>query len=158
MRTGLTATLRAALNAPGTGEGLILLITLTHAGWATVRYTNNTRDVVSRGNTYTALKLSGRLPPELDGPVEVPLMLDSTDPAFSKDVAVAPLEDGTATMEAVKLSDYNTVEASAVFKIRHAHYNDDTAILQLTLAYEPLLDSPWPGLTFNPVRSPDLFR
>ena len=157
MSRALTATLTAALNAPSTGEAVALLLTLVHSTFGTKRLLNDNRDLVSRGNTYTALAFLGEFPADLDGVGSGTLLLDGTDPAFVADIRAAKGTPIDITMEVVRLDAPDTVEASAYFQARVQGVDPDGATIQLDCAHEPVQEEAFPGPSYDPVKTPDLF-
>jgi hypothetical protein len=159
----ISATLKAALHANRAGEGLLLLVTFSHASWGVRRFVANTKDVVSRGNTFTGWGIEGEFPDDLEGAVEVTLLMDARDRTFLDLVRAAGGTAPTAVIEAVKISAPDTVEVSAYFEFRGRDSSDTGTpttgrVLQITMAHEPLGGDACPGVLFTPASDPDLWR
>lgn len=156
MSRATSSALNQALNAHSHGKRLRALLTLTHATFGTKRLVNDTRDVVSRGNTYTSHPFTGELPSDAEGPASGTFLVDAIDKAFSADLRGAKTAI-TVLLEAVRLDAPDTVEASAIFETRAREYDDEAGTIQLDCAHEPVQDEPYPGPTYDPQRAPDLF-
>jgi hypothetical protein len=66
-RAGVSLTALAMMHAQSTGDGLLILVTISHASLTTpLRYVNNPVDVISRGDTYVALAYDVTLPAEVE--------------------------------------------------------------------------------------------
>jgi hypothetical protein len=69
-----------AVLAPETGQVFLHLLTIETSGGAVLRFTDNTQDVVSRGETFTASAFTVILPEQgSDGPRPCRLAIDNTD-------------------------------------------------------------------------------
>jgi hypothetical protein len=163
MSRNVSATFRAALQASRSGEGLLLLISISHASFATQRFVANTKDVVSRGNVFTGWGFEGEFPNDLETSVETTLNMDARDRTFLDLVRAATGSPPTVLLEAVTLTTPDTVEASAYFEFRARDPGDEGVptrgrSLQLTLSYEPLGRDAYPGVLFTPASDPDLWR
>ena len=56
----------AALNAETTTSAFLTCLEVTHSQFATIRLVNNTEDITSGGNVYTAFPFLPTLPPDTD--------------------------------------------------------------------------------------------
>lgn len=154
-RTFSAAALREML-AQTSGEVFHQLLTLSHPSITTVRVVDNTEDVDSRGNTYTAFPFSLSLPADATERLPVAeLTLSNVDRRLIDEVRSisGPI---TATLEIVTSTTPDTVEVGPfVFDIISVRFNKET--LTATLAYEPILAEPYPADSFDPQHFPGLF-
>lgn len=154
MRT-ISTNARAALYAAQSDEVWLQLLTVEHDDIATpIRLVCNTEDVVSRGDTYTAFPFEISIPATAQETVE--LVVDNVTRELIEEVRGidTPL---TLTLEVVLASDPDTVEAGPfAFQSRAVEY--DVQRMRFTLAYEPLLQEPFPAYTYTPIEYPGLFQ
>ncbi len=146
---------RAALYAAQTDDVWLQLLTIEHADIVTpIRLVNNTEDVVSRGDTYTAFAFDLSLPATAQESVE--LTVDNVTRELIDEVRTidTPL---TITMEIVRAADPDTVEAGP-FEYQSRAVEYDVQRMRFTLAYEPLLNEPFPAHTYTPIDYPGLFQ
>lgn len=155
MSRTLSANARAALYAAASDEVWLQLITIEHASIGTpIRLVNNTEDIVSGGETFTAFAFELLLP--ATDAMQVELVVDNVTRELITEVRSidTPLD---ITLEIVLASDPDTVEAGPfVFQSRAVEY--DVQRLRLTLAYEPLLQEPFPAGEYTPLDYPGLFQ
>lgn len=151
-----SAPLIAALSGHSTGDVLLALLTLTHSSFGTKRLVNDTEDLVSGGDTFTAFAFGGTLPQDLDGPATGSFLLDGADPAFVADLLAAG-PGVEVLLEAVRLLTPDTIEGTAIFQGKAREYDEEAGTLQLDCAHEPVQDDPFPGFTYDPQRAPDVF-
>lgn len=154
-RTISPATLREMF-AQETDSVFLVLLTLEHPDMETIRVVNNTEDIVSRGNVYTAFPFDARLPPDVSEQLgTVALTISNVDRRLIDEIRVieGPI---AATMEVITASAPNVVEVGPLeFDMVDSEYNVDS--ITSTLAYEPILDEPFPAGTFNPQQFPAIF-
>lgn len=154
MRT-LSTNARAALYAAQSDEVWLQLLTVEHSAIATpIRIVANTENIVSRGETYTAFPFQISLPATSAESVE--LVVDNVTRELIEEVRGidTPL---TLTLEVVLASAPDTVEAGPfAFQSRAVEY--DVQRMRFTLAYEPLLQEPFPAYTYTPLDYPGLFQ
>jgi hypothetical protein len=62
MSNSLSNSLLAQLFAQQSGDPFLVLVTISHSSFNTIRLVNNTENIVSRGNTYQAFPVRVRLP------------------------------------------------------------------------------------------------
>jgi ABC-type Fe3+-hydroxamate transport system substrate-binding protein len=149
------AALREML-AQTSGEVFHQLLTISHPDMTTIRVVDNTQDVVSRGNTYTAFPFGLSLPADATERLPVAqLSISNVDRRLVDEIRSlsGPM---TATLEIVTATTPDTVEVGPfVFDIVSAEYDRET--ITATLAYEPILAEPFPADSFDPQRFPGLF-
>ncbi len=156
MSRSISLLLRQALAAPETGEALLVLLTVSHASFTTVRYVNNTESVTSGGQTFLGYAFNAVLPADMDSPAEVPLVIDAVDPTFARQLLAVTGARPGVQMDVVTSSTPDTVEATFSFEAKDMAV-DNAAQLQMTLAHEPILSQPYPGILFDAARFPDIF-
>jgi len=146
---------RAALYAAQTDDIWLQLLTIEHSSIGTpIRLAANTEAVVSRGDTYLAFPFEIALP--ATGQESVELIVDNVSRELIDEVRSidTPL---TITLEVVRAADPDTVEAGPFeFQSRAVEY--DVQRMRFTLAYEPLLNEPFPAHSYTPIDYPGLFQ
>lgn len=146
---------RAALYASQTDDVWLQLLTIEHDDIVTpIRLVNNTEDVISRGDTYAAFPFELSLPATAQESVE--LTVDNVTRELVEEVRSidTPL---TITMEIVRAADPDTVEAGP-FEYQSRSVEYDVQRMRFTLAYEPILQEPFPAYTYTPIDYPGLFQ
>jgi hypothetical protein len=163
---GLSAPALAGVLAQETGEAYLLLLTITHASLATpIRVVNDHANLVSRGATYVAYPFEIDLPD--DAPGEAPRVRlridnigvpDSADPLARRvsDYIRAIDSPFTAALEVVLASTPDLVEAGP-FTLTAQRAEYDAQIVSAELAFEDVLNEPYPGDSFTPASHPGLF-
>lgn len=156
MSRSLSAAAWASIAAQETGEVWLALLTIAHASIATIRLVNNTKDVVSGGNTYTAFPFAVTIPPEHpDRPPEVMLVADAIDRSVVDAIRAIPAEP-TVTLSLVLASAPDLVEAGPfAFTMYDAAFDAHT--VECRLGYERVLTAPYPADVFTPSLFPGLF-
>ena len=157
MSRSLSSAAKQAANARETGEAFLFLLTITHALLpATLRFTNNRTDIVSRGDTYVAFPFQVTLPD--DDPEEaarVQLRIDNVDRQIVDNIKLLT-SPPAMTLEIVLGSTPNTVEAGPVLmELTKCDYNALTVTGDL--AFEPVLFLRFPSGRFTPASHPGLF-
>jgi hypothetical protein len=148
---------RASLYAAQTDEVWLQLLTIEHADLPTpIRLVNNTEDIVSDGETFTAWSFPPILPAQNEG--ELPtleLMLDNVTREFTATFRSLSTPF-TITQEIVRAADPDTIEAGPfVFESRTARISDRT--LRIELGTEAIMNEPFPEATYTPTTNPALF-
>jgi len=150
---GLSSAEKAELYAGTTTGEWVVLVTVTHADFvSTLRYVNTFADVVSGGDTYTALAFSAALPADRDGPAAATLTLDNTDQATTvafRSVTSPP----TITLEIVRLSAPDTIVRTFP-NLRMVSANISETQVVLGLAPDAVFDDSYPGQDFTPLAFP----
>lgn len=158
MSRTLSAAAEAALYGPQTGEVFLHLLEIDHADLvAPIRLVDNTEDVVSNGNTYTAFPFAVSLPPDQEGELpRVQLVIDNVTQLLIAEVRSIS-SPFTVSLSVIMASDPDTVEAGPwAFEAKSAEY--DVQRMTCTLAYESLLQEPFPYLLYTPGNYPGLFQ
>jgi hypothetical protein len=147
---------RDSLYAPQTDEVWLQLLTIAHPDLVTpIRLTNNSEDIVSDGETFTAWRFPPILPGETDG--ELPaleLSLDNVTQAFT--AAVRSISSPfTVTAEIIRAEDPDTIEAGPfVYESRSIRYDAQTMIIEL--GSEAIMSEPFPSDLVTPTTNPGL--
>lgn len=140
-----------------TDEAFILLLTIDHPNLATaVRVCLNSQNITSRGNEYVAYPFEIDLPSDdPEQPSRVTLTIDNVDRSIV--TAIRQLEGPpTVDLEVIMASTPDTVEAGPFsFTLRNANY--DILSVEGELAFEDLLNEPFPAESFTPATHPGLF-
>lgn len=154
MRT-LSTNARAALYASQSDEVWLQLLTITHADIATpIRLVSNTENITSNGETFVAFPFELSLPGTDQESVE--LAVDNVSRELIEEVRSIATPLGLS-LEIVLASAPDTVEAGPFdFQSRAVEYNGQR--MRFTLAYEPLLNEPFPYATYTPIDYPGLFQ
>ena len=157
MSRSLSLAARQAVNAPETGEVFLLLLTLDLEELETpIRVVNNTKDIVSLGETYIAFPFEIALPDEdPDSVVRVTLRIDNVDREIVKNLRTvsSPL---AVSLEVVMASSPDIVEAGP-FNMTLVTAEYDALTVTGELAFEDVLNEPFPGHAYVPGDYPGLF-
>lgn len=125
-------------------------------GSAFTRLVNNTEDIVSRGNTYTAFPFEVPIPSEReDEPPQVDLVTANVDRTLS-DLLQGIGPRPKVRMEIVTTNDADTVEVGPI-EFDMADYRFDAQTFSAQLTFEPILHEPIPSQRFTPANTPGLF-
>ena len=157
MSRALSQAAKQAVNAQETDEVFLLLLTLDHADLAQpIRVVNNTENVVSRGDTYVAYPFEIALPDEdPESVARVTLRIDNVDRQIVQSLRAiqAPL---SVALEVVMASAPDTVEAGP-FNMTLVAAEYDALTITGELAFEDVLNEPFPGASYIPSEYPGLF-
>jgi hypothetical protein len=153
----LSLAARRAMFAPSTDQVFLALLTISGTGIPTpLRFVNNSEDVVSNGNTHLAYPFQISLPDEReDSPAQVTLIIDNIDQSIVAGIRLLT-KPPKITLEVILASDPDTVEAGPFeFSLNGVEYNAIT--VTGTLAFEEVLNEPYPCDSFDPTRFPGLY-
>lgn len=143
--------------AQETDDVWLILLTIEHTDLpATIRVVNNTEDVTSGGDTYTAFPFRIALPDSREGaPPRARLEIDNTSREITqaiRSITSAP----TVTIEIVRAADPDTIEVSwPNFKLRNVRW--DVGQVSGDLVLVDFTTEPYPGLKFTPAYFGGLF-
>ena len=158
MARSVSATLEAAIYQQETNEIFHTLLEIAHADMSeTLRYVDNTADVTSNGDVYTAFPFVVDSPPgDTDDYLpSVRLTIDNIDRviiAELRSIDSAP----TVDVSIVLASDPDTIECGPLqFTLKSISYDAQTITAELS--YENILNEPFPAGTFTPTDFPGLF-
>lgn len=157
MARTLSATARAAVHGPQTGEVFLVLLVISHASLSpSLYFVNNLTDITTGGHTYKAYPFSIEIPEESDGaPPQVTLAIDNVSREITdaiRSLATAP----TVTMTIILASSPATVEAGP-FVMTLQDASMDAFVVTGRLGCERVLTEPYPGGNFNAADWPALF-
>ena len=157
MARSVSATLEAAVYAQQTDEIFLILLAISHADMSeTLRFVNNTEDVVSGGETYTAFPFAIDLPSDTEDSLpSVQLVIDNIDRSIIEElrsIDSAP----TIAVSVILSSAPDTIECGPLsFSLKSIDY--DAKVITAQLGFEDILNEPFPAGTFTPTDFPGLF-
>lgn len=157
MARSLSSLAKQAVFAQETGEVFLLLLTISHASLATpIRVVNNTQNITSNGNLYTAFPFTIVLPDDTEEqPPRMRLVIDNVDRQIVQAVRNMTSKP-TITLDVVLASQPDTLEASFPgFSLRRTNY--DALTVEGDLNLEDVVLEPFPALSFTPQLAPGLF-
>jgi hypothetical protein len=149
----------SAINAQTTSSVFLVLMDIVHPSFTTVRIVNNTENITSNGNTYTAFPFNVILPPDTEefqpklqvGVVNVTrLLIDEVRTIAGSD------QRATATITVIEASDPDTALATySNFEVVNLRY--DANEMSFDLIIDTFLTEPFPAGSFTPSTFPGLF-
>lgn len=147
----------AAITAPHTDEVFMHLLTLSHPDLPTPIRVCREGTTVSRGSTFTYFPFEPMVPDDRDDkPPVVTIRVSAVDRSIAQAVMALDGDTLQATIELVLAGTPDTLEAGPFnFTLRQA--KGDANTLEGTLAYEDLLNEPYPGDSQTPTRVPGIF-
>lgn len=153
----ISAAAKKALFAQETGEAFLILLTISHASLAhPIRVVNNHVDVTSNGSVYTGFPFEIDLPDDVPGqPPRVRLRIDNIERQIVDAVRsiVGPF---SVQLDVVMGSSPSTIEASFP-SLSAVRVEYDALVVEADLAFEDVLNEPFPGDSFIPSQYPGLF-
>lgn len=158
MPRALSAPALQAILAQNTGEVFLILLTLNHATFATaIRVCSDAVDQVSRGSTYQHFPFDVTMPSEDDaGPPRVILRIDGVDRRIIEEVRRVSGDPISVVLEVVLASTPDVIEAGPfTFSLRDVTYS--ALVVEGSLAFDDILNEPYPGISFTPTVAPGLF-
>ncbi len=156
MPRSISTLARSALNAQQTGEAFILLLGITAPDIVgVIRLARDSRDLVSRGNTYQRFPFDVEFPGESeDAPPVIRLAIANADRRIVEAIRLTP-GPILVVLEAVMASTPDIVEAGPFeFTLRNVDYDADQ--VSGSLHFEDLMNEPYPGASFTPALFPGL--
>lgn len=156
MRTLSTAAVNAMMDQE-TDEVFLCLLTIEHETLPTpLRYVDDKINLVSRDNTYLGFPFAITLPD--DDPERQPearIEIDNTDRQIVETVR-SLTSPPTISVEVVLAAQPDTIEIAFLnMKLNATEW--DASVVQGTLAYEDVLNEPYPGKSFSPSTTPGLY-
>lgn len=152
-----TRALTESAFASDTADVWLVLLTIAHdAIDPPIRVVNNTEDVTSRGETFTAYPFNLVLPDEReDAPPRARLEIDNVSREIAqaiRSITSAP----TVTIEIIRAADPDTVEMSwPFFSLRNIKW--DSKVVSGDLTVEDFTSEPYPAGIFSPASFPGVF-
>ena len=150
MSRSVSTAFKTAVYKQQTGEAPMFLLEIDHADLAVpLRFVNNTEDVTSDSNVYTAFPFEISLPSDREDQLPtVVLAIDNIDRTLVetiRNISSPP----TASVSVIMASDPDTIEAGPYeFTIKDASYTAE--VVTSTLAFEDILNEAFPGDSFTP--------
>ena len=157
MSRSLSTLARQAIFAQETKEVFLLLLTINEATLQDpIRVANNTRDIVSGGETFVGYPFAITLPDERDdGIPQMTLRIDNVSQSIVRALR-SITSPPTIQLDIVLADSPDTFEASFTgFTLRRASY--DALIVEGALTLEDVLNQGFPALSFTPSVTPALF-
>jgi hypothetical protein len=154
----LSSTARRAVYAANTGEVFVFLLTLRHPSFAAdILVCSDSARVVSLGRTFEPFPFQVSLADETeDAPARVALTIGNVDRRIVEEIRRVPSGAVEVVVELVLASSPQTREAGPLtFTLRDVQY--DALQVDGELAFEDLLNEPWPAHTMTPGRFPGMF-
>lgn len=157
MSRALSLAARRAVNAQETGEVFLMLLTIAHAELEQpIRVVNDGRNCTSRGHEFIAFPFEISLPGDLEDTLPtVTLTIDNVDRQIVttlRGIASPP----TVSLEVVLASSPDIVEAGPFdMTLKTATY--DALTVSGSLAFEDVLNEPFPYDSYLPSNYPGLF-
>ena len=154
-RTLSTAATQGVM-AQETAEIYLVILAISHAAISTLYVVQNTVDVVSNGNTYIAYPFDLTLPPDSDqGLIMANLTIDNVDRQIVAALRLITSPPSVA-VSVILASSLDTVEAGPYnMLVESAEYDDLT--VRFKLAFEDVLNEPFPAPRFDPPSYPGMF-
>ena len=142
---------------PETDEVYLALLTLSHDDIdPSIRVVNNTQNIVSNSNTFTAFPFDVTLPDSTgDSPPRFKLVIDNVTREIAQQIRLisSPL---TITLQIIRAADPDVIEKEWVpFTLRNVKW--DFLKMQGDLVVENMLTEPYPGGDFSPAFFPGGF-
>ena len=156
MPNPISAQLLAQFYATSSNDPLLMLLTLSHPSFSTIRLVNNTEDVVSRGNTYTSFPMTIRTPSD-DGEStrEALIEFDNASLELIDELrtVTTPID---AKIEVILFSDPDAVQISyEELKIKSISY--DQTKIAARLFMDDFLNIELTSEKYSPINYPGLF-
>jgi hypothetical protein len=138
-----------------TEEGEVVLLTIEHDSFSTIRLVNANQAVVSNGNTFQAFAFKATLPEETDRVKSAKLVVDNTDRRLVTSLRSIQ-SPAKVTMQVVLFSQPDTIDLE-VGPLRLEKANISLNEIELPLGAEPVAYQPVPHGKFTPNHFPGLF-
>lgn len=156
MSNQLSPALLAQLYAQESDVPFLMLVTLTHPSFTTVRLVNNSEDIVSNGQTFTAFPMKIRLPAD-DGETTREVAIDfdnvSRDLIDELRTVTTPID---VKIEMILSSNPNDVQVTLdELKMRNVTYNKSVVSARLYL--DSFLNVELTSEKYSPKLYPGLF-
>lgn len=159
MARSFSSTIVEAINAPETSETFLVILKVKHSGFTNFRLVNNTENVTSGGQVYTAYPFSIVLPNDNE----------DAQPAFTVNIANADLllveklrsiaggsERVTCDVGVIVASDPDTMLAEWTdFEMTDVTYNSENMTFKLSIDW--FMSEGFPAASFTPNNFPGIF-
>ena len=158
MARGLSASVLRELYSQSTDEAFLLLLTITHSTFTTLRLVNNTENITSNGKTFEAYPFAIVLPD--DTPERAPraslVFGNVTRELIGELRTLTGKERIKIRIDVIMASDPDTLLVTHDdFSLRNVNYDEQSIKGELTL--EDFLGEQFPGDRFSPAHFPALF-
>ena len=150
MSRSVSNTFKTAVYKQETSEIFLFLLEIDHDDLDTpLRFVDNTEDVTSNSDVYTAFPFSINLPSDREDQLpSVTLAIDNIDQTIVQTIRELD-SPPTVSLSVILNSDPDTIEAGPVeFTMKNATYTAD--VVTCGLAYEDILNEGFPGDSFTP--------
>jgi hypothetical protein len=148
--------LKSQFNKQESEDPFLLLVTLSHANFGDVRFVNNTEDITSRGNVYTAFPIKITLPQDDDEIVPtIKLSMDNVSLELIDEIrsVTDPID---VKVEAILASAPDVIEIDySNLKIRSIDY--DLQTINAILFFDDILNTAIPSEKYDPQTNPGIF-
>lgn len=158
MARNYSSNFRSTINSTSAREAPLLLLEISHTGLTTpIRVVNDVQDLVSNGNTYTALPFRARLPDDLEqGLPRAELSVDNIGKELVQWLEASGGGQGASCrMMQVMLGAPNVIEFEITLDLTNLHMS--ATEVSGTLGFENLLDRPACTWLYKPEVAPGLF-
>ncbi len=148
--------LKEQLNSQESGDPFLLLVTITHASFGSIRFVNNIDDVISRGETYFAFPIKIVLPVD-DGETTpiIKMTLDNVSLELIDELR-SVTTPAQVTVEAILASAPDFVEIGYDdLTLGSIQYNQTTITANLT--FDDILNTTIPSEKYEPDNFPGIF-
>jgi hypothetical protein len=139
-----------AVLAPETDRVFLHLITIETSGGAILRFVDNTQDIISRGNTYTAAGFTIILPEQSsEGPGPCKLAIDNTDLSIFQTIKQAAGQTVTVSICIIMAQSPDVYERGPLkYKLRNVRASKSVIEGEVYDFY--LADRKFPRDTYSP--------
>lgn len=146
----------AQLFAQESDDPFLLLVTLQHSSFGTLRLVNNVVDITSRSNVYSAFPMKITLPTD-DGESLREVQIEFDNVSLELIQEIRSVTDYIAvTIEMILASDPNSVEIEmGELKIKDLTYNKTS--IKAKLFMDDFLNTEMTGEKYTPTNFPGLF-
>jgi hypothetical protein len=156
MPNPISSQLLAQFYGASSNDPLLMLLTLSHPSFTTLRLVNNTEDVVSRGNTYISFPMTIRTPSD-DGESTREALIEFDNSSLELiDELRAVTTPIDAKIEIVLFSELDVVQLSyEELKIKSITYDKNKIGARLYM--DDFLNIELPSEKYTPLNYPGLF-
>ena len=147
------------LNAAETSSAFLVLIEISHTLFTTVRLVNNTEDITSNSQVYTAFPFAAIFPPDTD---QVNAVAKLSVPNATRELiselrtALGSRERISVDMHVIDSADPDTyLRSETGLEVVNVVYTAD--VLTADLSRDSFLTEPYPGDRFTPANFPGIF-
>lgn len=156
MSNQLSQELLAQLYAQESDDPFLMLVTLSHGSFSTIRLVNNTQDIVSNGNTFTAFPMLITLPKD-DGETVRDVQIDFDNVSLELIDELRSITTAVdVNIDLVLASNPDTVQMTiSDLKLRSISY--DKQRVRARLMMDNFLAQEMDAETYGPTNYPGLF-